>query len=140
MKIARAEEGTRALFESLLPADPQVTVRPMFGNVAAFCNGNMFYGVLGSQLFVRLAEPERGELLGQTGAALLEPLAGRPMKEYVTLPGDWVDDPDMIQGWVERSLAWAETLPEKKKKVAKKKATKKKVAKKKATKKKATKK
>jgi TfoX/Sxy family transcriptional regulator of competence genes len=48
--MPRADEATRAFFESILPDDPRVSVRPMFGNVAAFVNGNMFSGVFGNDV------------------------------------------------------------------------------------------
>jgi TfoX/Sxy family transcriptional regulator of competence genes len=51
-----------ALFETLLPIDERVVIRPMFGHKAAFVNGNMFTGTFGKHVFVRLDEPSRPEL------------------------------------------------------------------------------
>jgi TfoX/Sxy family transcriptional regulator of competence genes len=45
MKIPRPNEESVKLFRSLVPKDTRVTVRPMFGNLSAFVNGNMFFGV-----------------------------------------------------------------------------------------------
>ena len=56
MSMPKPSAMSKALFESLVPGDPRVTVRPMFGNVAAFVNGNMFMGLFGDELFVRLSE------------------------------------------------------------------------------------
>ena len=42
MPFPRPDEETKAYFESVLPDDPRVQVKPMFGNVAGFLNGNMF--------------------------------------------------------------------------------------------------
>src|SRR4051812_22842000 len=47
MPMPKADEVTRDYFHSLLPEDPRLTVRPMFGNLAGFVNGNMFTGVFG---------------------------------------------------------------------------------------------
>jgi TfoX/Sxy family transcriptional regulator of competence genes len=59
----------------------------MFGGPAYFVNGNMFAGVLGEQLMVRLDADDRAELLdADPGAVPFEPMPGRPMREYVTLP------------------------------------------------------
>jgi TfoX/Sxy family transcriptional regulator of competence genes len=44
----------------------------MFGNVAGFVNGNLFMGVYGNGLFLRLSEEDRGELLKIKGASLFE--------------------------------------------------------------------
>jgi TfoX/Sxy family transcriptional regulator of competence genes len=86
----------------------------MFGNVAAFVNGNMFTGLFGQDLFVRLSEDERAELIEQGGAEF-QPMPGRTMKEYVSLPRTWQRESDQARTWVERSLAWAGQLPPKKK-------------------------
>jgi len=58
----------------------------MFGNISALVNGNMFAGFFGNDLFVRLSEESRRELLDKKGASLLEPMKGKPMKEYVVIP------------------------------------------------------
>ncbi|GIT78913.1 hypothetical protein LLS1_05820 [Leifsonia sp. LS1] len=42
MPVPRPSQETLALFRSVVPEAPGVTVRPMFGNVAAFVNGAMF--------------------------------------------------------------------------------------------------
>jgi TfoX/Sxy family transcriptional regulator of competence genes len=65
--MPRADGAARVFFESLLPVDPMVLARPMFGNVGGFVNGNMFMGVLGRDVFVRLDEAGRAELLREEG-------------------------------------------------------------------------
>src|SRR6266487_4071940 len=105
MSMPRPDEATRAYFQSVLPEDPRVVVRPMFGQQAGFVNGNMFTGILGPGVFVRLPEAERAELLAIPGAG--------PMAEYVTLPGGWREDPEPARAWVLRSLEWAAALPAK---------------------------
>ncbi|OLD04914.1 hypothetical protein AUG19_00045 [archaeon 13_1_20CM_2_54_9] len=112
MNIPRADERSKEAFRSFLPDDPRVTVRPMFDNVSAFMNGNMFFGVFGNDLFVRLSDNHRKELL-KKGASLLEPVQSRPMKEYVMIPRAWWKDPETIRSWVGRSLEWASKLPAK---------------------------
>ena len=86
----------------------------MFGNVAGFVNGNMFVGLFGSDLFVRLPDADRAELLKQEGSSILEPMKGRPMKEYGTVPNSWRDEPDRTRAWVARSLNWVGAMPAKK--------------------------
>lgn len=108
-----------------MPGDPHIHIRPMFGNLAGFINGNMFVGLYGQQIFVRLPEDERTRLMEQEGAALFSPMPGKPMKEYVTLPEEWRDEPGKITAWIEQSLQWAGGMPEKvpaKKPTAKKKS------------------
>ena len=114
MSMPRADAESRQFFESVLPGDPRVRSRQMFGSVAGFVNGNMFMGLHGSALFVRLSEGDRAELLKDDGASVFEPMKGRPMKEYVLVPAEWRQQPDKVLEWVERSLEWAGTMPEKK--------------------------
>lgn len=110
--MPKPDAESRALFESLVPEHPAVRTRPMFGNVAAFVNGNMFMGLYGSDVFVRLPDEDRAALTGEGGTPL-EPMPGRPMREYVVLPPAWRDHPERIRDWVARSLEWAEELPPK---------------------------
>lgn len=110
----RPEPAAREAFGALVPEDPRIVVRPMFGNVAAFVNGNMFTGLFGQDLFVRLPEEQRAELV-EEGGSEFQPMPGRAMKEYMSLPRTWQREPDRARTWIERSLAWAAGLPQKKK-------------------------
>lgn len=84
----------------------------MFGSVAAFVDDKMFMGLCADDLFVRLGEADRDELL-RAGGSQLEPMPGRPMREYVTLP-DWRTAPESVADWTRRSLDYAASLPPKK--------------------------
>ena len=113
MKIPRPDEDSKEFLRSVLPEDPRITIRPMFGNISAFVNGNMFAGLFGNDLFVRLSDESRKELLEKKGASLLEPMKGKPMKEYVLIPKAWRTQQETVRMWVARSLDWASKLPQK---------------------------
>jgi TfoX/Sxy family transcriptional regulator of competence genes len=113
-KIPRSSKESEALLRSLLPAGKEITVRPMFGNLAAFVGGNMSVGLYGDDLFVRLSDSDRAELLENEGAAIFEPMKGRQMKEYVVVPRSWKRDPAKIKPWIAKSLEWSSKLPAKK--------------------------
>ncbi len=68
MKIPRPDADSREFFKSIVPDDPRVTVRPLFGNLSAFVNGNMFLGLFGNDLFVRLSDEDQQVLLLKEGA------------------------------------------------------------------------
>ena len=74
LKIPRPDQESVDLFRSLVPKDDRVTVRPMFGNISAFVNGNMFFRVFGNDLFVRLSSEDQSELLKNKGSSMLEPM------------------------------------------------------------------
>ena len=56
MQMAKASDEAKALFRSVVPEAPGVVVKPMFGNLGAFVNGNMFAGLFGATVGVRLAD------------------------------------------------------------------------------------
>ena len=111
--MPKADPSTATLFRTLLPNDPRVTVRPMFGQTAAFVNGHMFAGTFGSHVFARLDESSRGALLAVAGATVFAPMKGRPMKEYVRLPPAMLIEPTAAKKWIGRALEWTSTLPAK---------------------------
>ena len=57
----------KAAFSKLVLDEPAVTIKPMFGQVSAFVNGNMFCGLWGDELTVRLPEPEIAKVKQQGG-------------------------------------------------------------------------
>jgi TfoX/Sxy family transcriptional regulator of competence genes len=126
--MPKPSEQAKAAFTRLVPGDPAVTMRPMFGNLAAFVNGNMFAGLFGEDLFVRLPDDESERVVKQGGRSF-EPMPGRAMRGYVTVHGSWQSKPDSARGWVARALALTRELPAKtqggKKAAAKKPAAKK---------------
>ena len=100
MQIPKATEADRDYFRSLLPADPAVEVKPMFGNLGAFVHGNMFAGLFGPDVGVRLAEEARAELAAIEGVGPFGP-EGRPMGGYLSLPAGWRAMPSTGAAWVQ---------------------------------------
>lgn len=96
-------------FRSLVPDDPRVEVKPMFGNFGAFVNGNMFMGLFGSSIGVKLDDAGREELSAVDGAGPFGP-AGSPMAAYVALPPAWTDGAEAA-AWAARSLDHVAALP-----------------------------
>ncbi len=85
----------------------------MFGSVAAFIEGQMFMGLFADELFVRLAEDDRKTLMA-AGGGPLEPMPGKPMREYVAIAA-WHEKQDLVRTWSAKALAYALSLPPKKK-------------------------
>src|SRR5438309_3586158 len=73
-------------FAAALDRFPDAERRQMFGYPAAFVNGNMWTGLHTTNWVVRLPEPAREELLRIDGARPFEPVPGRPMTGFATLP------------------------------------------------------
>ncbi|MET4638388.1 hypothetical protein [Mycetocola sp. 2940] len=69
MQIPKPTDEVKDFFRSVVPNIPTVEVKPMFGNLGAFVNGNMFAGLFGSAIGVRLIDPSSEETLrGIAGA------------------------------------------------------------------------
>lgn len=115
MKIPKPSEADKDYFRSLVPDDPTVEVKPMFGNIAGFVNGNMFMGLFGQQVGVRLGPADREALRGEVGSGDFGP-AERPMKEYVALPEAWRSHPAASEPWIHKALAHTASMPPKAKK------------------------
>ena len=117
MAFPKADPKLAALMEKAL-AKHQITYRPMFGCPAWFAGGNMFAGVFGKAINLRLPPGPEQEALIQAyaGAKIFEPWPGRRMREYVSLPGGKVKAGDKLDGWIKKSFDYAAGLPPKKKK------------------------
>src|SRR5712691_3818797 len=111
MKMPRPSEETKAAFAKIVPDGPSITIKPMFGQMSAFVNGNMFCGIFGEQLMVRLPEDEIVKVKKQGGRDF-EPMAGHKMGGYVVVPGDWRAKPPTAL--IKRALEVAREMPAKK--------------------------
>lgn len=110
MKMPKHSDEDKARFRDLVPEAPGVEVKPMFGSVGAFVNGNMFAGLFGPDVGVKL-DPEGLEELGALeGSGPFGP-AERPMGGYLSLPASLSDEE--AAAWVERARAHIATLPPK---------------------------
>lgn len=113
MQVPKPSDDAKALFASVMPDDPRVVVKPMFGNLGAFVNGNMFAGLFGDRIGVRvLDESARDELAATDGAGPFGP-EERPMGGYVSAPMAWADEPERHAEWVERAFVEVAALPPK---------------------------
>lgn len=113
MKWKKAPDALVARFRQLAPSEPGVEQRSMFGYPSCFANGNMFAGLFQDRMVLRLGETDRAVFLALPDASQFEPMKGRPMREYVVVPPDLVDDDGGIRPWLARSLAYAASLPKK---------------------------
>ncbi|TMD93450.1 MAG: TfoX/Sxy family protein [Chloroflexi bacterium] len=110
--MPKPSDQAKAAFTKLVPDEPAVTMRPMFGNLAAFVNGNMFAGLFGEDLFVRLPDDQSAPIRTQGGRDF-EPMPGRAMRGYVTVPAAWRTKPAETAAWINESLGFARGLPPK---------------------------
>lgn len=122
MQMPKPSEADKERFRAVMPVNPDVVVKPMFGNLGAFVNGNMFAGLFGPTIGVRLSEADRDELESSERTVPFGP-EERPMGGYVGLPEIWNAEGDgdvaRAQAWVTKAYTYVAALPPKEPKASK---------------------
>lgn len=102
-----------ALFEKIIPPDPLIEPRKMFGYPCCFVAGNMMMGLHQENLILRLPKEDREKFLEMAGTSQFEPMAGHVMKEYVAVSDELKADIKQLAQWVMRSFDYVKSLPPK---------------------------
>ena len=96
----------------VLARKKNIQEKKMFGCICFFLNGNALAGVWNDNVIARLG-PDEGE------AALREPhvrkfdITGRPMRNWVVVEPEGVEDDDQLKDWIERAMTFVKSLPKK---------------------------
>jgi TfoX/Sxy family transcriptional regulator of competence genes len=94
--------------------------RQMFGYPSYFINGNMFAGLFGDKLLLRLSDADLVEILKiHPDAKVFEPMPGRAMKGYVALPRSVYSNDAAFEKLLNKSIEYVSSLPPKKTKAKK---------------------
>jgi TfoX/Sxy family transcriptional regulator of competence genes len=128
MEMPKASEEDKDRFRAVLPSHPEVIVKPMFGNLGAFVNGNMFAGLFGPTIGIKLSPEDRQELESAERTVPFGP-AERPMGDYTGLPEMWNEEGDgddaRAKAWIHKAFDYVAGLPPKEPKPPKPRATRK---------------
>ena len=92
-------------------AEGEVTERKMFGGLAFLLNGNMFAGVVGDELMVRLGEAGAAAALRDEHVREMD-FTGRTMRSMVFVAREGLDGP-ALDDWVSAAASFALSLPRK---------------------------
>jgi TfoX/Sxy family transcriptional regulator of competence genes len=116
MKWVKAPDELKLLLENAMKGTA-CEKRPMFGYPAYFINKNMFAGLFQDRLFFRLSEHHVAELRrSHPPINNLEPMPGRPMKDYFVIPKELYAQPGDLSKIVLLSAKYTRTLAPKVKK------------------------
>ena len=108
------------LFERVIKSVPEAQVRKMFGYPTAFLNGNMFAGLHGDSMILRLSPKDLKVFFEMPNTHAFEPMPGRPMKEYAVVPPALLgSEPELVK-WLGRSFDYVNSMPAKQPKKKKK--------------------
>jgi TfoX/Sxy family transcriptional regulator of competence genes len=93
----------------------------LMGGLVFMVDGNMCCGVTGSSLLVRVGEAARDAALTKPYTRRME-FGGRSPKGFIFVDAKGFATEKALQDWVQQGLAFAATLPRKKKVATKRKA------------------
>ena len=99
-------------FAAIADELPEVERRQMFGYPCVFVGGNLVTGLHERAWFVRLATDDVAPLVA-IGGGSFEPMPGRPMRGYITMPSAVIDDDADVRRWVGRAIEHGRSLPTK---------------------------
>jgi TfoX/Sxy family transcriptional regulator of competence genes len=86
--------------------------KKMFGGMAFLLNGNLCVGIWQNSLLARLGPDNGAAALAESFVSQFN-VNGRPMRGWVLIAAEGVDGDEDLHLWIERSLAFVETLPKK---------------------------
>lgn len=87
-----------------------VRARRMFGGMGIYTGEKMFAFLIGDDIGLKLCPEDIEEAMGLAGAGPLRPDKDmEPMREYVKMPREVLDNYELFLGWVERSITYAQS-------------------------------
>jgi hypothetical protein len=95
-----------------LTSKPGVQEKRMFGGLCFLLHGNLLVCVWKDALIVRLTPEEYEEVLLEPHVRKFD-VTGRPMKGWVMVDLEGLEEDDELKFWIERAMDFVRTLPKK---------------------------
>ena len=106
------DEGLAERVREHSKPDPSISERKMFGGLCFISDGNMAFGVLGSEIMVRVGPDAYVGALKFPHAREMD-FTGRSLRGMVSVDADGISEDDDLQAWLQRGLMYARSLPAK---------------------------
>ena len=106
------DEGLAERVRERLAGEAGLQEKAMFGGIAFMLDGNMSVGVSREDLMVRVGPDGTDDALAQPHARLFD-MTGRPMRGWILVAPEGVEDDEDLAAWVARGVAYARSLPPK---------------------------
>lgn len=103
------------LFLEVLPDDPRVEAKRMFGTVVGMVNGRMFCGLWAESMMVRLSPEDLAEVLAMGGEPF-DPMGRGANNHMVVLPATVMSDREGLRAWLRKAMESTAARPPKAKK------------------------
>jgi TfoX/Sxy family transcriptional regulator of competence genes len=106
------DEGLAERVRDLTADQPDMSERKMFGGLCFMRSGNMCFGIVGSELMVRVGPDAYETSLALPNAREMD-FTGRSMRGMVYVGEDGLSEDDNLSGWLDRGLDHTGSLPPK---------------------------
>ena len=106
------DESLAARIRDALARTKGIEERKMFGCISFFLNGNALVGVWKDRLIARLGPDEEEAALREPHVRAFD-ITRRPMKNWVAVEPEGVEDNDQLADWIERATKFVRALPKK---------------------------
>ena len=106
------DETLAARIRDALARKKNVEERKMFGCLCFMLNGNALAGVWKDRLIARVG-PDEGETALRESHVRAFDITGKPMRNWVAVAPEGVEDDDQLKDWIERAIRFVKTLPKK---------------------------
>jgi TfoX/Sxy family transcriptional regulator of competence genes len=106
------DEGLAERIRGLISEDPGISERKMFGGLCFMTNGNMCFGIVGSELMLRVGVDAYAQTLALTHVREMD-FTGRSMRGMVYVAEDGIAEDEDLSKWLQRGLDYAGSLPPK---------------------------
>src|SRR3954452_20153761 len=106
------DESLAARIRDALSRTKGVGEKKMFGCICFLLDGNALAGVWKDRLIARLG-PDEGEAALRESHVRAFDITGRPMRNWVAVAPEGVEDDEQLHDWVRRALEFVTTLPAK---------------------------
>lgn len=105
-------ESLAARIRDALTRKKGIKEQKMFGCLCFLLNGNALAGVWKDRLIARLG-PDEGEVALRESHVRVFDITGKPMRNWVAVEPEGVDEDEQLKAWVERAIKFVRTLPKK---------------------------
>ena len=106
------DEALAERIRGILAGRATVHEQKMFGGIAFMDRGHMVVGITRDELMVRVGADGMERFIGEPGARLMR-MGERTMSGMLGVTPEGTATDDQLRTWIERSLAFTDTLPAK---------------------------
>ncbi len=106
------DEEFAARVREVVAEQDGITERKMFGGLAFMLSGNMFCGIIGNELMLRVGPARYQEALDTPHVRPMD-FTGRPMTGMVYVEAEGCRTDQALEAWISRALGFARSLPPK---------------------------